>query len=156
MNTIMSMVWGGKVRGEKGAKTEGHFKEIYAELMVLLRKPNLSDIFAVLVWLDIQGIGRGMKKIIHSFDQLLDSVIELRTKAVTEKEVDGESEKKLDFLQMLLELQVNEDSTSLITMNQLKGYCGGWNRYDINYSGVDNGRTNTTPRNNGKSEEKIS
>ncbi|XWS61921.1 hypothetical protein CRYUN_Cryun07bG0166100 [Craigia yunnanensis] len=122
INAVMNMVWGGKLRGEKGATIEGHFKEISAELMVLLGKPNISDIFPVLARLDIQGIARGMKKISHLFDQLFESVIKLRMNVATEKEkVDGKSEKKLDFLQLLLELKENEDSASSITMNQLKG-----------------------------------
>ncbi|KAK6274914.1 hypothetical protein POUND7_004623 [Theobroma cacao] len=39
--------------------------------MVLLGKPNLFDFFPLLARLDIQGIKKGMKKISHSFDQVL-------------------------------------------------------------------------------------
>lgn len=124
INAGVSMVLGGKLRGEKGATIEGHFKDITAELMVLLGKPNISDIFPLLAPLDIQGIAKGMKKISHLFNQLLDSVIQLRMNLATDKEnVDGigKSEEKLDFLQFLLELVDKEDSESSITMNQLKG-----------------------------------
>ena len=99
MNAVMSMVLGGKLRGGKGATIEGHFKEISSELLVLVGKPNISDIFPVLARLHIQGIARGMKKISHLFDQFFESVIELRMNVATEKEkVDGKSEKKLRLL----------------------------------------------------------
>ncbi|XVE57072.1 hypothetical protein DITRI_Ditri04bG0062500 [Diplodiscus trichospermus] len=99
MNTITSTLWGGKVRGETAAKISGHFDEISQELMVLLGKPNISDIFPEFAWLEIQ----------------------LYKNVATDKEVDGKGEKKIDLLQMLLGLQENEDRASSITMDQLKG-----------------------------------
>ncbi|XVF51657.1 hypothetical protein PTKIN_Ptkin04bG0202000 [Pterospermum kingtungense] len=122
INAVISMVLGGKHRGEKGATIEGRFKDIYAELMVQLGKPNISDIFPLLAPLDLQGIARETKRISYLFNQLLDSVIELRMNLATEKEnVDEKSEEKLDFLQLLLELVGKEDGESSITMDQLKG-----------------------------------
>ncbi|XP_022738454.1 cytochrome P450 71A1-like [Durio zibethinus] len=122
INAVTSMVWGGKLGGEKRATIKGHFKEISSELAILLGKPNVSDIFPAIARFDIQGIERGVKKVIHLFNQLFDSVIELRTNVATEKDkVDGKSEQKSDFLQMLLELNKNEHSASSITMNQVKG-----------------------------------
>ncbi|XVF10770.1 hypothetical protein REPUB_Repub07fG0211600 [Reevesia pubescens] len=123
INAVMSMVWGGKFRQEKlGATIEGDFKEISSELLVLLGKPNISDIFPVLARFDIQGIGRRIRKISQLFDEFLESVIKLRMNVATAKEkVDGKSEQKSDFLQLLLDRKGNDDSSSSITMNEIKG-----------------------------------
>ncbi|KAK6262961.1 hypothetical protein QUC31_008777 [Theobroma cacao] len=139
INAIMGMLWGGKLRGEKTATIEGRFKEISTELMVLLGKPNLSDFLPVLARFDIQGIERGMKKISHLFDQVLESVIELRMNYMaTEKEKDDAKSEPKDFLQFLLELKDNEDRASSITMNQLKGML-----MDIVVGGTDTTSTMT-------------
>ncbi|XVF51655.1 hypothetical protein PTKIN_Ptkin04bG0201800 [Pterospermum kingtungense] len=95
MNVVISMVWGGKIRGKKlGATIQGHFRDIFTELMALVGKPNVSDIFPVLAPLDIQGIARGAKKFSHLFNQLFESVIEQRSMnlATEKKNVDGKSE----------------------------------------------------------------
>ncbi|TYG77433.1 hypothetical protein ES288_D03G194500v1 [Gossypium darwinii] len=79
----------------------GRFKEISSQMVVLMGKPNISDIFPAIAWFDMQ-----------------ESVIELRMNTVTEKET---SEQKSDFLQLLLDLHNNQDSPSSLTMNQVKG-----------------------------------
>ncbi|PPD81910.1 hypothetical protein GOBAR_DD21176 [Gossypium barbadense] len=101
INLIGKMVWGGALRGEKGTAVEGRFKEISSQMVVLMGKPNISDIFPAIAWFDMQ-----------------ESVIELRMNTVTEKET---SEQKSDFLQLLLDLHNNQDSPSSLTMNQVKG-----------------------------------
>ncbi|KAL1109533.1 hypothetical protein V6Z11_D03G183500 [Gossypium hirsutum] len=111
---IGNMVWGGEIQGEQRTIVESQFKKIFAEIMVFLGKPNISDIFPSIAWFDIQGIERGMKKIRQSFNEFLDSVIEERMKKET-------GEQKSDVLQMLLDLHKNQDSPSSLTMNQIKG-----------------------------------
>ncbi|KAK8482901.1 hypothetical protein V6N11_081576 [Hibiscus sabdariffa] len=71
----------------------------------------------------MQGIEREMKKILRSFNQLFDSVIELRKNAASEKEkVTGMSGQKSDFLQVLLDLHnESEDSATSFTMKHIKG-----------------------------------
>ncbi|KAE8675691.1 Copper amine oxidase family protein [Hibiscus syriacus] len=123
INATISMMWGSKLRGQEGATIQGHFKDLSSEIMVLLGKPNFSDIFPSIAWFDLQGIERDMKKIRRSFNELLDCVIELRMKAAGEKEeVDGMSEQKTDFLQFMLDLHnENEDGAASLRMNQIKG-----------------------------------
>ncbi|XVE57740.1 hypothetical protein DITRI_Ditri04bG0113900 [Diplodiscus trichospermus] len=121
INSVMSMLWGGKQGGDKkDAAVWSEFRELITELMVILGKPNLSDIFPVLAPFDIQGLEREMKKITHSFDQLFDSMVEARMKAATKMEKDDGKTEQKDFLQLLLELKEKGDSTTSITMNQLK------------------------------------
>nr|KJB20800.1 hypothetical protein B456_003G165700 [Gossypium raimondii] len=111
---IGNKVWGGEIQGEQRTIVESQFKKIFAEIMVFLGKPNISDIFPLIAWFDIQSIERGMKKIRQSFNEFLDSVIEERMKKET-------GEQKSDVLQMLLDLHKNQDSPSSLTMNQIKG-----------------------------------
>ncbi|GMI64032.1 cytochrome P450, family 706, subfamily A, polypeptide 6 [Hibiscus trionum] len=140
INVTIGLMWGGKLRGREGAKIEGHFKDLSSEIMVLLAKPNISDIFPSIAQFDMQGIERGMKKILQSFNELFDSVIELRMNAATEKEkVDGMSEPKADFLQFLLDLhKEGEDGASSLTMNEIKGIL-----MDTLVGGTDTASTTT-------------
>ncbi|MFQ6666008.1 hypothetical protein Gotur_032529, partial [Gossypium turneri] len=111
---IGNMVWGGEIQGEQRTIVESQFKKTFAEIMVFLGKSNISDIFPLIAWFDIQSIERGMKKIRQSFNEFLDSVIEERMKKEN-------GEQKSDVLQMLLDLHKNKDSPSSLTMNQIKG-----------------------------------
>ncbi|KAK6262962.1 hypothetical protein QUC31_008778 [Theobroma cacao] len=121
INAVMSMLWGGKQGGDqKGNSIWTDFRELITQLMVILGKPNVSDIFPVLAWFDIQGIEREMKKISQSFDQLFDSMIEARMSVATKMEKDDGKTEQKDFLQLLLELKEKDDGSSSITMNQLK------------------------------------
>lgn len=124
INSVMSMLWGGKQgAGDQkgGANTLSDFRELMTELMVILGKPNVSDIFPVLARFDIQGLEREMKKICGSFDKLFDSMIEARRNVVSEMaRGDGGKAEQKDFLQLLLELMDKNDSSTSITMKQLK------------------------------------
>ncbi|KAE8677951.1 Copper amine oxidase family protein [Hibiscus syriacus] len=126
ISATVSMMWGSKLRGQEGAIVEGPFKDLSSEIMVLLGKPNISDIFPWIALFDVQGIERDMKKIRRSFNELLDSVIEPRMKAGTEKE-------KVDGVR----------------------HCGGWNQYYFNYDRMGNGRANTKSKNNGKVKKEL-
>ncbi|KAK9006198.1 hypothetical protein V6N11_035243 [Hibiscus sabdariffa] len=140
INATIGMMWGGKHRGREVAKIEGHFKDLSSQIMVLLARPNISDVFPSLARFDMQGIEREMKKILQSFNQLFDSVIELRDNAASEKEkVDGMSGQKSDFLQILLGLHNDsEDSATSFTMKHIKGIL-----MDILVGGTDTTSTMT-------------
>ncbi|GAV91349.1 p450 domain-containing protein [Cephalotus follicularis] len=113
-NAAMSMILGGTNQGETNAGTE--FRKVVAKQMENLAKPNVSDIFPVLAWFDIQGIGRQAKEISRSADKVLNSAIEA---AVAAKGVEGNEQQK-GFLQFLLELREHGDSDSKITTTQIK------------------------------------
>ncbi|XP_040987829.1 flavonoid 3'-monooxygenase CYP75B137-like [Juglans microcarpa x Juglans regia] len=68
MNAIMIMLWGGTLRGEEGAKFGAEFKHIFAELVIILAKPNVSDLFPALARFDLQGIRRKAKRISETID----------------------------------------------------------------------------------------
>lgn len=111
INAMMSMLWGGKQGGEqKGADVWGQFRDLITELMVILGKPNVSDIFPVLARFDIQGLEKEMTKIVNSFDKLFNSMIEERENFSNKlSKEDGNTETK-DFLQLLLDLKQKNDS----------------------------------------------
>ncbi|KAB2038999.1 hypothetical protein ES319_D03G182800v1 [Gossypium barbadense] len=121
INAMMSMLWGGKQGGEqKGANVWGQFRDLITEIMVILGKPNVSDIFPVLARFDIQGLEKEMTKIVNSFDKLFNSMIEERENFSNKlSKEDGNTEAK-DFLQLLLDLKQKNDSGISITMNQVK------------------------------------
>ncbi|XP_017434551.1 cytochrome P450 84A4-like [Vigna angularis] len=52
-NAIMSMIWGETLEGEEGAAIGVEFRTV---VMVLLGKPNVSDLFPALAMLDLHGI----------------------------------------------------------------------------------------------------
>ncbi|KAK8486364.1 hypothetical protein V6N11_064527 [Hibiscus sabdariffa] len=140
INATIGLMWGGKLRGKEGAKIEGHFKDLSSQIMVLLARPNISDVFPSIARFDVQGIEREMKKILQSFNELFDSVIELRKNAATENEkVNGMSGRKSDFLQILLDLHnESEDSATSFTMEHIKGIL-----MDILVGGTDTASTTT-------------
>ncbi|MFQ6625025.1 hypothetical protein Gotur_003957 [Gossypium turneri] len=120
LNVSISMILGGELPGEKGAAIEGNLKENSSESMVLMGKPNVSDIFPAIARFDIQGIERGMRKINQQFNRLLESVIEV---AIDKEKDKKRSEQKLGFLELLLHLEGNnnEDNASPLTMDEVKG-----------------------------------
>ncbi|XP_043704241.1 geraniol 8-hydroxylase-like [Telopea speciosissima] len=80
-NVVTSMLWGGDtLEGEERRRATAEVRRVTDRVLLLLGEPNISDLFPALAWLDIQGIGRQMKKTISWFDRMLDSVIEQRLK----------------------------------------------------------------------------
>ncbi|KAL5538040.1 hypothetical protein UlMin_044525 [Ulmus minor] len=120
INAVMSMIWGGKLEGENVPIVDGvEFKRAAAKLMVLFGRPNVSDFFPAIAWLDLQGIERETRKIKDLFEVMFDSAIEKRRKLKNMEETrDGDRNERKDFLQFLLELH---DAEMSITTHQLKG-----------------------------------
>ncbi|KAJ4981317.1 hypothetical protein NE237_032154 [Protea cynaroides] len=121
LNLFMSMLWGGTLQGEEKTGLGVEIRQVISEMVELSLKPNISDVFPVLAWLDIQGIERRGKKLLSWMDRIIDSVISQRLK-MDEEESKGQKEKKErnDFLQFLLELQQEGNATTSLTMIQLK------------------------------------
>jgi len=115
-NAIMSMIWGETLQEEEGVAIGVEFRAVVSELMVLLGKPNVSDLFPALAWLDLQGIERRTRKVSQWIDRLFDSAIEKRMN-VTEK---GENKSNKDFLQYLLELTKSDSESASMTMKEIK------------------------------------
>ena len=77
-----------------------------SEIIQLLLRPNVSDFFPCLAWLDLQGVQRDMKKHFEKLDQLYTNIFEDRIKSNSKKIDDGFAfEGKKDFLQILFELK---------------------------------------------------
>ncbi|XP_038875602.1 labd-13Z-ene-9,15,16-triol synthase, chloroplastic-like [Benincasa hispida] len=116
LKSVMAMTWGdsGRLIGEDGVDLEVKFREVMDELVVLLGTPNVSDFFPVLGRFDLQGIAKRTKKVMRACDEILNSAIE------EQRKMGGNGVEKGGYLQMLLELQDNEDSSECITDDQLK------------------------------------
>ncbi|KAG6688888.1 hypothetical protein I3842_11G147500 [Carya illinoinensis] len=121
MNTIMNMLWGGTLRGEEGAKFGAEFKHIFAELVMILGKPNVSDLFPALACFDLQGIGRKAKRISKTVDRVLDYAIDKQIKSLAKAKEEGtKNTGQKDFLQVLLELREQDDGAPSMSMIQIK------------------------------------
>lgn len=121
VNVTLSSLWGNTPEAHNDGKLGAEFREAASEITELLGKPNISDFFPTLAGFDIQGVERQMKRAFLSAEQVIDSIIDRKMKKSTAKEerASDNGEKK-DFLQFLLDLKVQEDTETPITMTQIK------------------------------------
>ncbi|KAG2693736.1 hypothetical protein I3760_08G110100 [Carya illinoinensis] len=104
MNTIMKLLWGSTLQGEEGAKLGDEFRHMFLDLMLLLGKPKVSDLFPTLASFDLQGIVR-----------------EVKIKSLAKAKEEGKPKTgQKDFLQILLEIWEKDKGANLISMTQLK------------------------------------
>ncbi|KAG7967572.1 hypothetical protein I3843_08G105700 [Carya illinoinensis] len=121
MNAIMKLLWGSTLQGEEGAKLGDEFRHMFSDLMLLLGKPNVSDIFPTLASFDLQGIVREVKVISQSIERVLDYVIDKQIKSLAKAKEEGKPKAgQKDFLQVLLEIWEKDNGANLISMTQLK------------------------------------
>nr|AZU97073.1 cytochrome P450 [Arnebia euchroma] len=118
LNVVMSMLWGGSVNEEMCNRVAVEVGDVSSDIMYLLGKPNISDLFPILERFDIQGVKSQMKKIFGRMDNILDKVLEERRKMGTEN-IEGREEKK-DVLQILLELKEHNEAGVSIDNSQVK------------------------------------
>ncbi|XP_040985809.1 flavonoid 3'-monooxygenase CYP75B137-like [Juglans microcarpa x Juglans regia] len=121
MNAIMNMLWGGTLRGEEGAKFGAEFKHIFAELLMILGKPNVSDLFPALARFDLQGIRKKAKRISETIGGVLDYVIDKQIKSLAKAKEEGTTKtQQKDFLRVILELSEQDDGAPSMSMTQIK------------------------------------
>ncbi|KAL0542162.1 hypothetical protein IC582_022255 [Cucumis melo] len=117
-NVVTSMLWGGSVEGEQRDGLAAEFRETVSEMTELLGLPNVSDFFPSLARFDIQGIEKKMRELAPRFDSIFEKMIDQRLKIDGKDE--GESVKKNDFLQFLLQVKDDGESKTPLTMTHLK------------------------------------
>ncbi|KAF5181395.1 Cytochrome p450 [Thalictrum thalictroides] len=121
-NVILSMLWGGTLHGKVRSSVGSEFQQVVGEIVQLLGKPNVSDIFPVLARFDLQGIEHRAKELLSWLDKIFNSVIEQKQKKdEAGTETTYEQNEKKDFLQFLLELKEQQDAKTPLTILQLKG-----------------------------------
>ncbi|GAA0184579.1 hypothetical protein LIER_31867 [Lithospermum erythrorhizon] len=120
LNVITNMLWGGTMKGEERSNLGAEFREVVAEMTALLGFPNLSDFYPSLAMFDLQGVKKKMKKLVHRFDVIFETMIEQRLKmdGVDGKGNDGKE--SIDFLQFLLKLKDQQDAKIPLTMIHVK------------------------------------
>lgn len=128
INSMLRMIWGGSLPGEEAeAVNDPEFRKAVADILFLVGKPNVSDVFPALSWLDVQGIEKETRRLTMVFDRMFDSAIEQRKNEMRNNDKgrsgvqENNKEMRKDFLQFLLDSQEGiEDSETSITMAQLK------------------------------------
>ncbi|XP_043687330.1 flavonoid 3',5'-hydroxylase 2-like [Telopea speciosissima] len=139
LNMMMNMVWGaGTVLGEERTSKAVEFRKVISEMMFLVSKANVSDIFPILACFDIQRIERKGKELLLWMDCFFDSFIGERLKldGVQEKGMDFNGTENKDFLQILLELKQQGDGKTSLNMMQVKALL-----MDIVLGGTDTSAT---------------
>ncbi|WCJ26017.1 cytochrome P450 family 706 subfamily A polypeptide 7 [Euphorbia peplus] len=117
VNSAINMLCGGTLEGDKATNFIAEFRKMTEEIMILLGKTNVSDIFPILARFDLQGIEKESRRVHLQIDRILNSVIEQRLGDGKEEE---KNEGKRDFLQILLDYNKQVDAQTSLTMNQLK------------------------------------
>lgn len=110
LNVIMRMLWGRTVKGE--------FREVVGEITELLGKPNVSDFFPGLAWMDLQGLSKQYKKVSMKLEVLFDKIIQEEMMANIVN--GGDLGKATNFLQVLLRLKEGGDTEIPLTMVHIK------------------------------------
>ncbi|KZV37263.1 hypothetical protein F511_14667 [Dorcoceras hygrometricum] len=101
LNLVTNMLWGGSVKGDERASIGAEFRKVVSEITELLGKPNVSDFFPGLAWLDLQGMKKKMRVVTMKLERLFDEIIEQRVK-LNRSNV---GEMNRDFLQVLMQLK---------------------------------------------------
>ncbi|KNA23698.1 hypothetical protein SOVF_022410 [Spinacia oleracea] len=112
VSSVLSMIWGDTLKGDKSSIINAEFRAVIAENVELLGAPNISDLFPLLAWFDLQGIERKMKMISLRCENILDAAICHYNTA--------ETNEPKDFLGHLLQLTKLEDPATSLTLPQVK------------------------------------
>ncbi|KAF5812607.1 putative cytochrome P450 [Helianthus annuus] len=113
-NVLTSMILGNtSTVGSRHLGEELHI--VSTNISEIFGRPNMSDFFPKLAWFDLQGVERDMKKQLKMMDEIIESMIEQRTKLNSKMSHDEvcDHEEKKDFSQILLELKNQEDGSPL-------------------------------------------
>ncbi|KAI3756489.1 hypothetical protein L1987_56310 [Smallanthus sonchifolius] len=123
VNVVTSMLWGhSKSDDEIESSYVGDgFREVAYKIIELIGAPNISDLFPVLSWFDLQKRQRDMQRQLEYVDRIFEKYIGRRTENNASK-MDGEvkEDEKKDFLQILLELKDQKDGPASFNMIQIK------------------------------------
>ncbi|CAD5168711.1 unnamed protein product [Musa acuminata subsp. malaccensis] len=113
LNVMTSMLWGGLSEdGDVSMK----FRAVVEGVVELLGAPNVSDLFPVLAALDLQGMGRRMKRIWDRYDVLWKKFVEDSGRRGEEDEGKGGKA----FLQVMVEVLERRDQKDPLTMDHVK------------------------------------
>nr|XP_009418682.1 PREDICTED: geraniol 8-hydroxylase-like [Musa acuminata subsp. malaccensis] len=113
LNVLTSMLWGGLSEdGDVSMK----FRAVVEGVVELLGAPNVSDLFPVLAALDLQGMGRRMKRLWDRYDVLWKKFVEDSGRRGEEDEGKGGKA----FLQVMVEVLERRDQKDPLTMDHVK------------------------------------
>lgn len=118
INSIMNMTIGASLKGVDAPIDSCQIKKVIEDLVMLLGKPNISDVLPMLKSFDIQGIARDITKITQLFEAMIDNAMAKRKNAIINHVANASTRK--DLLQFLMELHEDQDSETSISMPEIK------------------------------------
>ncbi|KAJ9555218.1 hypothetical protein OSB04_009832 [Centaurea solstitialis] len=134
LSVLTNIVWAKSIaKGGKFSNLVAEMRDFVTGVVEIAGEMNLSDFFpTVLAKMDFQGVERRMKNQMKVFDKIFETSVEdrMNSKSAMKEGVDKEEGRK-DFLEILLELQQQNNESSL-TMTQMKAVIA-----DIFLGGTD-------------------
>ncbi|XP_020599986.1 uncharacterized protein LOC110039303 [Phalaenopsis equestris] len=110
LNMTTSMLWGEPVSGSGEGK---EFRRAIEGLVDLFSAPNVGDFFPVVAPLDLQGLGRRMRKLSEWINKYLEEIAEKK------KEKMASGERSRDVLEALLDIVEEGNPQEPFTMDDL-------------------------------------
>lgn len=123
LQLVMSLLWGGTMDSAARDRLGAEFHDNVSKFVDLLGRLNVSDFFPGLDKFDVQGIAGEMRAVVRKVERILDSFIDEKMKAMAVEGDEKTSERRRDFLGILLELKEQHKvigETSLFGLTQIK------------------------------------
>ncbi|XP_011070156.1 flavonoid 3'-monooxygenase-like [Sesamum indicum] len=122
LNAMMNMVWGSTIEGERKDKIGAAVTPLVVRSVDLLGVLNVSDYVPALARFDIQGVEKEMSNLTQRFGEIVEDIINERTK-ISSGKVGGGGNKnggRVDLLQMLMEFSEKQDVKTEFGKTQIK------------------------------------
>ncbi|PON92922.1 Cytochrome P450, E-class, group I [Trema orientale] len=120
----LAFLTGGTLDGEKEKRLGAEFRTALSQLISQLGKPNISDFFPALAWLDVQGVERNMKKVSNWMEHIFDFVIAQKRKLCEVDHVRAKEKKYWgkDFMEVLMDYKDHDTGVGNHHMVQRKSH----------------------------------
>nr|CAB3491728.1 unnamed protein product [Digitaria exilis] len=112
----LGLLWRAVFSGDLDAATAREVSDIVGEASVLAAGPNVSDFFPAVAPADLQGVRRRMARLVKRMYAIIDEQIEER-----ERSRDAGEARKNDLLDVMLDNEVEEESTDGMSHNAIRG-----------------------------------
>ncbi|KAL1568309.1 unspecific monooxygenase [Salvia divinorum] len=118
-NVICRVALGRKYGG--GGGEERRFKKFLSEFVELLGASPVGDLITWLAWVDrVGGLNAKVERVAKLFDEFLEHVVREHRDMEKLGRVDGDDDQELDFVDILLQFQRENEKTSIVEDETIK------------------------------------